>query len=396
MAKKRDRYLRKRGNTYYFRKGGVEFSLGTTVKTEAVRLKDRLIENYLTYGHYRLIDDETYNLTFGQVAKSWALWAEGKKVRHSTWRDYRSAMNKYVLPQFKDTPIREMTSSDVEDFADSLENISNKRINNILVPMRSVFKYAAHKDRRLVDENIMTDVENRTIVHPDIFPFTYDEAIRLQYPMDPIYRYYTIIRFQTGMRDGEINALEWTDYMKSSPRGPVLNINKSFVYGKTGGTKTPTSRRFIDCNEIVVEALEEQIKLTGDDQHIFLTKGGERMNPDHYREVVWKKALDKAGIPYRPPIQTRHTFATHHLAQGENIHWVKEMMGHSSLQMLLTRYWRYIPKKRKDGSLFLDWVRKNYPEAMPDDTTDIGDNVIYLFGENGTKTVHPKKKAHSE
>lgn len=233
-----------------------------------------------------MVEGETYDLTFGKVAK---LWAKEHKVKHSTWRDYRSAMNKYVLPEFKDTPIKEMTSSDVKKFVD-----------------------------------------------------------------------------------------------------------KSFVYGKTGETKTKTSQRFIDCNELVVNALEEQRKLTGDDVYIFLTKGGERMSPDHYREVIWKKALIEAGIQYRPPIQTRHTFATHHLAQGEDIHWVKEMMGHSSLQMLYTRYWAHMPKKRKDGSLFTDWVQKNFPDAIPDDTTAIDDNIIYLFGENGTKTVHPKKKAHSE
>jgi len=393
MAKKRDRFLRKRGNTYYFRKGNIQFSLGTTVKTEAIRLKDRILENYLTFGHYRLGEDETSDLVVGQVVR---LWAKEHKVRHSTWRDYKSAMNRYILPEFGNTPIKDMTSSNVERFADSLENISNKRINNILVPLRSVFKYAVHKDRRFVDENIMTDVQNKSIDQPDIFPFTYDEIIKIQNAMDPIYRYYTIVRFHTGVRDGEANAFTWQDYRKDMPRGPLLNVNKSFVYGKTGKTKTPTSQRYIDCNELVVEALGEQSKLTGDDMYIFLTKGGERMNPDHYREVVWKKALEKAGIPYRPPIQTRHTFATHHLAQGEDIHWVKEMMGHSSLQMLLTRYWRYIPKKRKDGSLFTDWVQQHYPNSLPDDTTAIGDNVIYLYDENGTTAVHPKKKAHSE
>ena len=45
------------------------------------------------------------------------------------------------------------------------------------------------------------------------------------------------------------------------------------------------------------------------------------MTPDHFREVVWKLALKRAELPYRPPIQTRHTFATMMIDVGEDIGW---------------------------------------------------------------------------
>jgi len=37
------------------------------------------------------------------------------------------------------------------------------------------------------------------------------------------------------------------------------------------------------------------------------------------REVIWKPALEKTGIEYRPMMQTWHTFATITLSEGENI-----------------------------------------------------------------------------
>jgi integrase len=40
------------------------------------------------------------------------------------------------------------------------------------------------------------------------------------------------------------------------------------------------------------------------------------MNPDHFRKVVWMPALAKADIEYRPPIQTRQTFATMMISSG--------------------------------------------------------------------------------
>ena len=46
-------------------------------------------------------------------------------------------------------------------------------------------------------------------------------------------------------------------------------------------------------------------------------------------------------------MKTRHTFATIMLSEGENIGWVQNMLGHSSLQMIFTRYYAWIPRKTR-------------------------------------------------
>ena len=49
----------------------------------------------------------------------------------------------------------------------------------------------------------------------------------------------------------------------------------------------------------------------------------------------------------------RHTFATLHIAAGENISWVSKMLGHSSVEITLKKYNRFIPNlTRNDGSAF--------------------------------------------
>jgi len=234
----------------------------------------------------------------------------------------------------------------------------------------------------------MSIVDNLSIDQPDIFPFTYEEVLGILKGVEPFYKPYTCVRFFTGMRSGEIDALEWTDYKESMGPTPKLHISKAFVYGIQGKTKTKKSKRYIDCIDPVIQALIEQTDLTGKNKHIFLTKGGDRMNPGHFREVVWKPALKNAGLDYRPPIQTRHTFATMMLSAGEDIGWVQNMLGHSSLQMIFTRYYAWIPRKtRKDGSAFLESVSEKRVNVDLQGEENEGKEIPFI-GRNDTKTTH--------
>jgi integrase len=391
MAKERYHHLYKRKGTYDFRKGGARFSLETTVGTNAIKMRDKLLENYRMHGHY-VFADQKEPVRFGEVVKEWAKIHE-KKVKYSTWRDYRSAMNTHVLPAFKGIPIKDITYLSVEAFKTDLE-CGAKRANNILVPMRSVFEMA-HRNG-YVNENVMSKVDNLSIDQPDIYPFTYEEVLAILNAVEPFYKPYTSVRFFTGMRSGEIDALEWSDYKASMEPNPKLHISKALVYGIQGKTKTKKSKRYIDCIPPVIQALIEQMDFTGKSEHIFLTNRGERMNPDHFREVVWKPALEKAGLEYRPPIQTRHTFATIMLSAGEEMGWVQNMLGHSSLQMIFTRYYAWVPRKtRKDGSAFLDSIAKKEANEDLQGKENQGNEISFVCkNDTNTTHVHEQKNRH--
>src|SRR5262249_54366453 len=66
--------------------------------------------------------------------------------------------------------------------------------------------------------------------------------------------------------------------------------------------------------------------------------------------VVWYPA--KAGLRSRDLYNTRHTFATPTLASGGDPGWVAKMLGDTTLTMLVTRYYGYVPNLvRQDGAL---------------------------------------------
>ena len=74
-------------------------------------------------------------------------WLEKKKaiLARSTYGDYRSIWKKYVLPYFGNMPLCRVTRVDVEEFLGKLPDISAKRINNIMVPLKCLFNDASRQ-----------------------------------------------------------------------------------------------------------------------------------------------------------------------------------------------------------------------------------------------------------
>ncbi len=59
--------------------------------------------------------------------------------------------------------------------------------------------------------------------------------------------------------------------------------------------------------------------------------------------TAWVHTIKRAGIRYRNPYQTRHTYASMMLSGGENIMWVASQMGHVDTEMVMKTYGKWIP-----------------------------------------------------
>ena len=107
-----------------------------------------------------------------------------------------------------------------------------------------------------------------------------------------------------------------------------------------------------------MEALRKQRERTmGKTDYVFLNQKGRPLLPNSINYHIWKPALKSAGLSPRSLYQTRHTFATLMLDAGELPGWVQKMMGHSSMKMILERYYAYIKNyQRDDGVAFMENV----------------------------------------
>jgi integrase len=388
MAKKKknkkDHHLKKRNDVWYFevmvRGKRIKKALSMSI-TEARRLRDDYINGINLYGSIKKEEPVKETKLFGEVAQQWAK-IMSQKVKSSTLKDYRGAMNYYILRRFGNVPIKDIDFLDVEEFRSEMK-CSSKRKNNVLVPMRSLMKFALRAG--LIDKNPMDMVENLSVSKPEIYPLSIDEVHRVLDVVKPEYKNFFIVAFYAGMRFGEMAGLKWKNV---DFRLGVIKVRETRVRGEEGPPKTPGSIRDIKMLPPVVEALRDQRKATmGKSDYVFLSFYGRPLLPNSVNYRIWKSALKKAELKPRSLYQTRHTFATLMLDAGELPGWVQKMMGHESLKMILERYYSYIKNyQRDDGSAFMDNVYN--PSVKQDDEMPDEDEK----SENFTPNLHQNEK----
>jgi len=366
MAKNKNHHLFKRGGIWYFRKRingrWIKKSLATSI-TEARRLRDELLKEVLVYGDIQKSKDlqETSPL-FGEMAQEW-ITIKAKEIKSSTLREYRGSMNYHILPKLGNMPIKELGYLEIKRFIAGL-SCSGKRLKNVLVPMREVFKFSQLCE--VIDKNPMALIQSPKVEKPDIHPLSMEEINLFLEHVSGRYKDFFIVAFFTGMRFGEMSALKWknVDFKLG-----VIKVRETRVRGEEGRPKTKRSIRDIYMLPPVVEALRDQRKYTmGKSLYVFLNQYDRPLLPDSMNQHIWKPGLKKAGLEERRLYETRHTFATLMLDGGELPGWVQRMMGHETLQMIHERYYSYIRNyQRDDGSAFMENVYNTINSQKTDD-----------------------------
>lgn len=285
------------------------------------------------------LGSKTSNKTVSQALDEF-MQSSRRRLEKSTLRDYHSAVEYHLKPQFGDKRITDVTTTDIKNWIGSLL-ISAKRTNNILIPLRTVFE-DAYVDG-LIDRNPVSRIKNLSVRLEEPQPFTPNEieAILKELPDQGK----NLIQFAiwTGLRTSELIALEWGDVDWKSG---LVRVRRATVNKHTKQPKTKAGERDVKLFPPALEALKNQKPFTflADYRIFYNPRTNEPWETDgQIRKTLWQTALKKAGVVYRNPYQTRHTYASTLLSAGENPLWVAQQMGHKDWGMIRKRYGRWIP-----------------------------------------------------
>jgi len=305
--------------------------------------------------------------TFAALARE---WLENKKAwfAPATYYDRKRIIEGKLIP-FLDDGTAGSTSArlvsmiqleDVERLVNTVKGheeiygrkLSNRRANIILDVLRQVLDRAVL--RGWLTRNPARAVSKLREDRAPIDPFSFDEVKTLLekgFRTPEEQRYFTVAFF-TGLRPSEQIAAEWeaVDWVSRPPLIGVLAAVSP--RGGRGRTKTEASKRYVEMLPMVQHALREQRAASQlRSSYIFPSSAGGPLNITNVRERVWKPALRRTALRYRTMYQTRHTFATLALQSSEQIGWVSKQLGHTSDEMVIRHYAKFIPNlTRQDGS----------------------------------------------
>jgi integrase len=313
--------------------------------------------------------------TFEAFAHTW--YAENEVQWRRSYRiTQRGALDKYLIPHFRDVPVSSISKADVLAFRAQLatrqarsENstLSNRRINAVMKPLRQILNEAAD---RFGFTSAFRNIKPLKVRRSDVQPFSLGEVQLILNRVRPDYRHYFTIRFFTGMRTGEAHGLKWkhVDFERR-----LILVRESIVLGEEDELKTEDSQRDIQMTQVVFDALREQALSTrGISDYVFCNGAGKPLDNKNFNNRVWAPLLRHLGLPHRRPYQMRHTAATLWLASGEAPEWIARQLGHTTSEMLFRVYSRYVPNlTRRDGSAIDRMLNQHFQVADSSGPTNV-------------------------
>jgi len=271
------------------------------------------------------------------------IWFDSNQIRWktSTKKANRQAIHSHLIPAFRDIRLVDLNVGMIKEWMSHFI-CSHKRINNILIPLRGMLNDSFMDG--MIQQNPMDRIQNLPVQTREPKPFNPDEKIRILHSLPDQAANFFNFAFHTGLRTGELIALRWSDidWEKS-----VVRVSKSFTSGEETTTKTRKSVRDVVLFEPALNALHAQKPFTlAAAQRIFHNPRTNKPWTDdgQIRKRYWVPALKKAGVDYREPYQTRHTYASSMLSAGEHPVWISNQMGHSNTSMMFQRYARWVPE----------------------------------------------------
>lgn len=193
--------------------------------------------------------------------------------------------------------------------------------------------------------------------------FTPEEIRLFLDNVNPVYYTLFLTAVMTGVRRGELLALQWGDIDWNSNQ---ISVRRSIYRGELVNPKSKNSIRRIVITPILRQALERH-RLLGRKSELglmFSQESGLPLDPDNLINREFKPALDRAGLRRIRFHDLRHSYASLLISQGENIKFIQSQLGHSSAKTTLDRYGHLMPDlendaaRRLDKTVFGSFVRK--------------------------------------
>jgi len=298
----------------------------------------------------------------GDYLNQWLEQVHKPMIRVSTYIEYRSLLNRHIVPELGNIYLQKLTPQHIQTFyaTKQREGRAPRSVAIMHAVLHSALEHAVRWN--LVSRNVVSLVSPPRMEKHEAVLLTSAQAQKLLEVAKGQHMYaLLVIAVTTGMRRGEILALHWSDIdFQASTLFVRHTVNRYPGYGFVENEpKTKSSRRKIVLPNIVIEALkahrsiQDDMRLKAGEKWIehdliFSSKHGDYLYPTTLGGR-FHKLLDAAGLPSMRFHDLRHSAATILLTMGVHPKVVQELLGHSSIAMTMDTYSHLLPSMQKDA-----------------------------------------------
>ncbi|HEY8776238.1 MAG TPA: tyrosine-type recombinase/integrase [Gaiellaceae bacterium] len=305
--------------------------------------------------------------TLAEAADAWLTGAEagiirtrsGDPYKPSALRSYRHALQSKLLPELGRLRLSAIRRNDLQDLVDRMvaAGRSPSTVRNTILPLRAIYRRALDRDQLAVNPTLKLRLPAVRGKRDRVARA--DEAVTLLAVLPPEDRALWATALYSGLRRGELQALEWTDINLDDA---LIHVNRSWDY--KAGVIPPKSRagnRRVPITNVLRQHLLTHRLRQGHGHHgyVFANSNGRPFDPT----VILARARKRWRAEKLEPItlhECRHTYAAFMIAAGINVKALSTYMGHTSITVTLDRYGHLLPGNEHHAAALLDtWLQAN-------------------------------------
>lgn len=283
--------------------------------------------------------------TLAVLAKT---WLDRREKTHRAWRDDRNRWNKHLKPFLGACKPTEVTTATIRHFIEAklAAGLSSTSVGHCVRLLSTFFTDVVEQGLSPVNPAKSLPRATRRLFRnahdPKQTPFLerQDDIRRLFLKLDQPFATLFAVQALAGLRPGEALALEWSDVNLEARR---ILVQRQVRHGRVGPPKSGKPRH-VPVIEPLAKILAEWKLATGGVAGLFQPanprKGGRPNAPAQYLglDVVrdhLRKALRACELPETLTMYQvgRHTFGAQHVIGGGSMASLREILGHSSVQV---------------------------------------------------------------
>lgn len=272
------------------------------------------------------------NQTTITLARYADMWLEGRMLKPRTRAHYRALLDRQILPEFGDVPLRQLDSDDVREWWVTMGSSRPTLRSHAYGLLRTILATALQDD--LVDRNPchIRGAGNVTRKH-QVRPATLEQLETITSSMPEKYRAMILLASWCALRFGEIVELRRHDIDETKG---VIRVRRAVVRADgdliVGTPKSKAGIRDVAVPPHLLPLLHDHLRdhaQPGKDGLLFPASGGGHLAPSTlYRSYY--PARDAAGRPDLRFHDLRHTGAVLAAQSGATLADLMGRLGHST------------------------------------------------------------------